>query len=96
MADIEAKITFLKAEEGGRATPVYTGYRPAHLVKEDYLTTGTHHYYDKDKVEIGETVLGTITFINTRSVNKIIEGFINIRRISSFSKLLNICALAPL
>ena len=63
MADIEAKITFLKSEEGGRKNPVYTGYRPAHLVKDDYLTTGVHHYYDKEKVELGEMVLGTITFI---------------------------------
>ncbi|WP_312476757.1 hypothetical protein [Neobacillus sp.] len=63
MADIEAKITFLKADEGGRTSPVYSGYRPAHLVNEDYLTTGVHHYYNKEKVELGETVLGTITFI---------------------------------
>ncbi|MFF2450767.1 hypothetical protein ACFVSW_27445 [Neobacillus sp. NPDC058068] len=63
MADVEAKITFLTTEEGGRNFPVYSGYRPAHLVKEDYLTTGTHHYYNKEKVELGETVLGTITFI---------------------------------
>jgi len=34
------------------------------LVKDDYLTTGIHQYYDREKVELGETVLGTITFIN--------------------------------
>lgn len=64
MADIDAKITFLKAKEGGRTTPVFSGYRPAHLVNGSYLTTGIHHYYDKEKVELGETVLGTITFIS--------------------------------
>jgi len=63
MADIEAKITFLTTEEGGRTTPVISGYRPAHLVNNDYLTTGIHQYYDREKVELGETVLGTITFI---------------------------------
>ncbi|CAH2715911.1 hypothetical protein BACCIP111895_03095 [Neobacillus rhizosphaerae] len=30
MADIEAKITFHTTEEGGRTTPVFSGYRPAH------------------------------------------------------------------
>jgi hypothetical protein len=32
-------------------------------VKDDYLTTGVHHYYDREKVELGESVFGTITFI---------------------------------
>ncbi|WP_045516874.1 hypothetical protein [Neobacillus niacini] len=63
MADIEAKITFLITEEGGRTTPVFSGYRPAHLLNNDYLTTGIHQYYNREKVELGETVLGTITFI---------------------------------
>ncbi|GBG09389.1 hypothetical protein PAT3040_04033 [Paenibacillus agaridevorans] len=61
MADVEAKITFLK--EGGRRNPASTGYRPNHLVTADYLTTGTHHYYDREIVQLGETVLGTISFI---------------------------------
>lgn len=25
---------------------IIEGYRPAHKIKEDYLTTGSHHYYD--------------------------------------------------
>ena len=61
--DIEAVITFLKTEEGGRNSPYSSGYRPAHLVKDDYLTTGTHNYFGKDEVLPGETVTGTITFI---------------------------------
>lgn len=63
MADVEAIITFLKTEEGGRPNSCFSGYRPAHLVKEDYLTTGVHNYYDKEEVLLGESVLGTITFI---------------------------------
>lgn len=63
LPDIEAVITFLKREEGGRKTPVSSGYRPAHLVKDDYLTTGVHQYYSDENVLPGETVLGTITFI---------------------------------
>lgn len=46
-----------------RSTPFFDGYRPDHLIKDDYLTTGTHKYYDKDSVKIGESVLGSITFI---------------------------------
>jgi translation elongation factor EF-Tu-like GTPase len=67
MADIEAKITFLITEEGGRKHPAFSGYRPAHLVKDGYLTTGIHQYYDREKVELGETVLGTITFVTTEA-----------------------------
>jgi len=63
LPDIEAIITFLRPEEGGRKTPIYSGYRPAHLVKEDYLTTGVHKYYDRKCVLPGESVLGTIAFI---------------------------------
>lgn len=63
MPDIEAIMSFLKTEDGGRPNGVFDAYRPAHLVKDDYLTTGVHHYYDREKVELGEEVLGTITFI---------------------------------
>lgn len=55
--DIEAIITCQ------RNIPFFDGYRPAHLVKADYLTTGIHKYYGRDSVKIGESVLGTITFI---------------------------------
>lgn len=62
--DVEAKITFLTPEDGGRISPVCSGYRPTHLVRDDYLSTGEHQYYGKDEVEMGETVLGTITLIS--------------------------------
>lgn len=39
------------------------GYRPHHLVTENYLTTGVHHYYDTDSVPPDGTAKGTITFI---------------------------------
>ena len=46
-----------------RKRAVWDGYRPAHLIKEDYLTTGIHHYYEVDFVNPGGTAKGTITFI---------------------------------
>ncbi|GMA99473.1 hypothetical protein [Pelosinus sp. IPA-1] len=62
--DVEVLFTFLKIEEGGRKYPCCSGYRPAHLIKDDYLTTGVHHYHDKQEVAPGESVTGTITFIS--------------------------------
>jgi len=61
---LEADVTFLSTEEGGRQGPVFSGYRPAHLVKDDYLTTGQHEYIDKEKVEPGETAKAEIFLIS--------------------------------
>jgi elongation factor Tu len=57
--DIEVIFEF----NGARKIPVYDGYRPAHLIKEDYLTTGVHHYYDVETIPINGSGVGTITFI---------------------------------
>lgn len=46
-----------------RKHPAKDGYRPAHLVNENYLTTGVHHYFDVDEVAPNGTAKGTITFI---------------------------------
>lgn len=61
--DVEAEITLLSTAEGGRSAPAWSGYRPGHAVREDYVTTGVHHYIGCEKVSPGETVRGTITFI---------------------------------
>jgi translation elongation factor EF-Tu-like GTPase len=61
--DVEAEITFLRTEEGGRSAPSFSGYRPNHKVRDDYLTSGIHNYIGCDKVDPGQTALGTITFI---------------------------------
>lgn len=56
--DVEVLFEFI----GYRKDNIYEGYRPAHLVKEDYLTTGVHHYYRKKVSDSG--MIGTITFIS--------------------------------
>ena len=63
--DIEAKITILVSDDkgNGRNKPAYSGYRPAHLVRDDYLTPGIHQSSGDVVVQPGETVMGTITFI---------------------------------
>lgn len=59
--DVEAEISLLA--DGGRQTPAHSGYRPSHKVRDDYLTTGVHHYIGCDEVLPGQTVRGTITFL---------------------------------
>ncbi len=61
--DIEAEVTFLPTEEGGRHTSAYSGYRPAHLVKDNYLTTGVQHYIGQEELKPGESCLAKIWFI---------------------------------
>ena len=57
--DVEVIFEF----NGARKNPVISGYRPMHLVKEDYLTTGLHRYYGAETVAADGTAEGTITFI---------------------------------
>lgn len=58
--DVEVKFEFNMT----RKTPAKSGYRPHHLVKDDYWTTGVHKYYNVEEVVPGETAYGTITFLS--------------------------------
>ncbi len=57
--DVEVLFEF----NGTRKTPAADGYRPHHLITDNYLTTGVHHYYDVQTVQPDGTAKGTITFI---------------------------------
>ena len=57
-ADIEVLFEFI----GFRKGRVFEGYRPSHLVKEGYLTTGIHSYYNLNQ-EPCDNLRGNITFI---------------------------------
>lgn len=59
LPDVEVIFEF----NGVRTSPVFDGYRPAHLVNNNYLTTGIHHYYNCNSVLPDGTARGTITFI---------------------------------
>jgi elongation factor Tu len=61
-ADIEAEVTLLPLEEGGRPA-TRSGYRPNHRVLPDYLTSGVHEYLDGDVLFPGGTARARITFI---------------------------------
>lgn len=58
-ADVEVTFRF----NGTRRTPAADGYRPAHRIREDYLTTGVHHYFGVTEVAPDGQARGTITFI---------------------------------
>ena len=63
--DVEAEFTLLAAAQGGgRSSPVLSGYRPQHKVRDDHLTTGYHTYFDCDQVLPGQTVRCSIIFIS--------------------------------
>jgi len=57
--DVEALFEFI----GYRKGKIFEGYRPAHLVEENYLTTGIHNYYSREE-NCDCEVKGTITFIS--------------------------------
>mgnify|MGYP001512562288 FL=1 len=57
--DVEAIFEFV----GYRKNNLYEGYRPAHLIYEDCLTTGVHSYYKLENNTKGE-LKGTITFVS--------------------------------
>jgi len=61
--DVEVIFEF----NGTRQNPAYDGYRPAHLVTDNYLTTGIHHYYNTASVSPSGTAKGTITFLSPGS-----------------------------
>ena len=61
--DVEAEVTFLPQEAGGKVNAVRSGYRPVHQLLENYLTSGHHEYVDKKEVWPGETAVAQIWFI---------------------------------
>ncbi len=57
--DVEVIFKF----NGTRKGPAYSGYRPAHLIKDDYLTTGVHNYIKPLVALPTSEIFGTISFI---------------------------------
>ena len=59
--DIEAEITFLTSEEGGRSTPAFSGYRPQFYYDEQDWDA-QHDYIGVSEVYPGQTVTTHLTF----------------------------------
>jgi len=65
--DFKATLVFKTSEEGGRNTPVFSGYRP-HIEFDnypEYLTSGSQTYTNKDKVFPGDSVDAKIKILGT-------------------------------
>ena len=63
LPDVEVIFEF----NSTRRNPANDGYRPAHLVTDNYLTTGIHHYYGVESVPPNGTAKGTITFLTAEA-----------------------------
>jgi translation elongation factor EF-Tu-like GTPase len=60
--DIEATITFLGTEQGGRHKPCFSGYRPQFRYDDRDWDT-QHEYPDQPIVQPGQTVRALIQFL---------------------------------
>jgi len=62
--DVEARVRFLRTEEGGRIGPVANGYFPNHLVAPDCLIGGKIEIADREWLQLGESADAQITYIS--------------------------------
>ncbi|MFZ2956264.1 MAG: elongation factor Tu [Candidatus Ozemobacteraceae bacterium] len=61
--DIEVEMTFLTPEEGGRRTPVRSGYRPQ-FYYDSHDWDAAHTYIGTDEVLLGQTVRAYLAFLS--------------------------------
>lgn len=66
--DIEAEISFLSTEQGGRKAPAASGYRPSHdFGLPGYLNDAAHEYIGCESAVPGETVKARMWFLTPKS-----------------------------
>jgi len=61
--DIEAQISFLPTEHGGRQSAARSGYRPTHNFGLSWLSDAAHEYIDRESAAPGETVHANMWFL---------------------------------
>ncbi len=61
--DIEAEISYLRTEEGGRRKPAFSGYRPQ-FVYDGRHWDAIHDYGDVERVYPGETAVVYLSFLS--------------------------------
>ena len=72
--DIEVAMTFLRTEEGGRKSPVFSGYRPQ-FHYQDEEGDAQHTYVGVEQVNPGDTVTAQLKFYCPQNhVGKIAVG----------------------
>lgn len=62
--DIEAEISFVLTEQGGRKLPAFSGYRPNHNFGiPGTLNDAVHEYINSEAVAPGQTVKANMWFL---------------------------------
>jgi translation elongation factor EF-Tu-like GTPase len=61
--DIEAEITFVPTEQGGRKTLAFSGYRPQ-FYYDEHDWDAEHEYPDVESVAPGQTVRALLRFLS--------------------------------
>ena len=61
--DIEAEITLLTTEEGGRQGPAFSGYRPQ-FYYDGHDWDAVHSYIGVESVYPGQTVMAYLSFVS--------------------------------
>jgi translation elongation factor EF-Tu-like GTPase len=62
---MEAEITFLRSEEGGRTGPAYAGYRPPIFYDDDEGRWNAVYEWETDQpIQPGDTVRAQVCFVS--------------------------------
>jgi translation elongation factor EF-Tu-like GTPase len=61
--DIEAEITFLATEQGGRQSAAVSGYRASHNFGLAHLSDAAHEYVDCEAVAPGQSARANLWFL---------------------------------
>jgi elongation factor Tu len=61
--DCLGTLSLLPTDEGGRKGFVLSGYRPQHLLHDNYQTSGLHEYFDVECLEPGQSASVKVWFI---------------------------------
>jgi len=81
---LKAKFTLYRADNGGRKTPIITGYRPNHVFEykensNDFISAyiGDVNFEGQEFLYPGESIVATVRFLRQGNI----ERFIQIGRI---------------
>ncbi len=62
--DALVELDLLPTEAGGRAGPVFSGYRGAHLIKDDCLTTGELDLIEVEMLRPGNMATAYVSYLS--------------------------------